>query len=241
MPENINISWTHWFILIGIFVGAYLLIGFLINLIDRNTLKGSLPSRIIHYLRISRIVLEPLGLGIILMTFALINPYVHGPLILVSLALAYLPLKNYITGRLLLLDSTFTKGERISVQGAEGVINDVDRLGLTLQIKEGVRFINYSTLITEGFTKVAGKRLEGINFLQITPSEEMEDQTLFTLKNKLFACPYVDWFYHPEITVMKQPNQQVAYKARLRVRQDQHLQYLINLIKEWGYDCRAII
>lgn len=241
MPDSINISWTHWFILIAVFAGLYLLIGFLIKIIERNTLNGRFPTRVIHYLRILRIILEPLGIGIILMTFALINPFVHGPLILVSLALAYLPLKNYLTGRLLLLDSTFTEGERISVQGAEGVINEVERLGLTLQIKEGVRFVNYSTLITEGFTKVAGKRLEGINFIQIVPTEKMEDKTLNTLKNKLFACPYIDWFSHPEITIMNQPNQQRAYKARLRVRQDKHLSYLMELIKEWGYDCRAII
>ncbi len=241
MLDGLIISWSHWFILIFIFVGIFMLVGFIINLIERNTRTGYFSRRSIQYLRKFRGLMEPFGIGILLVTFALINPLVHGPLILVSLALAFIPLKNYFTGHLLLLNDTFSEGQRIKVNGNEGVIDKIDRLGLTLQIKEGVRFINYTTLINDGFTKVEGERLEGINFLQIVPPEEMEDKSIRKLKDKLFACPYIDWFYPPEIKIVDQPNQKIAYKARLRVRQDQHLKHLIKLLEDWGYQCRPIL
>jgi len=241
MLEDLSISWSRWFILILIIIGIFMLTGFIIKLVERNVRTGYFSRRTIQYLRKFRIFFEPLGIGIILMTFALINPLVHGSLILISLALAFIPLRNYFTGHLLLLNDTFSKGERIKVNGNEGVIDEVDRLGLTLQIKEGVRFINYTTLITDGFTKVAGERLEGINFLQIVPPEEMKDKSMRRLRDKLFACPYIDWFYPPEIQIVDQPNQQIAYKARLRVRQDQHLKHLVKLLEDWGYQCRTIL
>ncbi len=241
MLEDLSISWSRWFILILIVLGIFMLVGFIIKLIERNTRTGYFSSRTIRYLHKFRILMEPFGIGIILMTFALINPLVHGSFILISLALAFIPLKNYFTGHLLLLNDTFSEGQRIKVNGSEGVIDEIDRLGLTLQIKEGVRFINYSTLITDGFTKMEGERLEGINFLQIVPPEEMEDKSMRKLRDKLFACPYIDWFYPPEISIADQPNQQIAYKARLRVRQDQHLKHLMKLLEDWGYQCRPIL
>jgi hypothetical protein len=242
MLEDLSISWSRWFILILIIIGIFMLVGFIIKVIERNTRTGGYFSQpTIKYLRKFRILLEPFGIGIIAMTFALINPIIHGSLILISLALAYIPLRNYFTGHLLLLNDSFSEGERIKVNSNEGVIDKIDRLGLTLQIKEGVRFINYTSLINDGFTKVEGERLEGINFLQIVPPEAMEDKSLGRLRDKLFACPYIDWFYPPEIKVVDQPNQQIAYKARLRVRQDQHLKHLMQLLEDWGYQCRPIL
>lgn len=241
MLEDLSISWSRWFILILIVVGIFMLVGFIIKIIERNMRTGYFSRQTIQYLRKFRILMEPIGIGIIAMTFALINPVVHGSLILVSLALAFIPLRNYFTGHLLLLNDAFSEGERIKVNTNEGVIDKIDRLGLTLQIKEGVRFINYNSLINDGYTKVEGERLEGINFLQIIPPETLEDKSMRRLRDKLFACPYIDWFYPPEIKVVDQPNQQIAYKARLRVRQDQHLKHLMKLLEDWGYECRPIL
>jgi len=241
MLEDLSISWSRWFILVLIVVGGIMLVGFIIKVIERNMRTGNFSRRTIQYLRKFRILLEPFGLGIILLTFALINPLVHGSLILISLALAFIPLRNYFTGLLLLLNDTFSEGERIKVNGNEGVIDEIDRLGLTLQIKEGVRFINYNSLMIDGFTKVEGERLEGINFLQIVAPEEMDDKSIRHLRDKLFACPYIDWFYPPEINQVDQPNQQIAYKARLRVSKDQHLKHLMKLLEDWGYQCRPIL
>jgi len=198
MLEDLSISWSRWFILILIVVGIFMLVGFIIKIIERNMRTGYFSRQTIQYLRKFRILMEPIGIGIIAMTFALINPVVHGSLILVSLALAFIPLRNYFTGHLLLLNDAFSEGERIKVNTNEGVIDKIDRLGLTLQIKE-------------------------------------------RLRDKLFACPYIDWFYPPEIKVVDQPNQQIAYKARLRVRQDQHLKHLMKLLEDWGYECRPIL
>lgn len=241
MLEDLSISWSRWFILILIIIGVFLLMGFIIKVIERNTRTSYFSNHTIKYLRKCQILLEPFGIGIITMTFALINPVVHGSLILISLALAFIPLRNYFTGHLLLLNDAFSEGERIKVNSNEGIIDKVDRLGLTLQIKEGVRFINYTSLINDGYTKVEGERLEGINFLQIIPPEELEDKSMRRLRDKLFACPYIDWFYPPEINLVDQPNQQIAFKARLRVRQDQHLKHLMQLLEDWGYQCRPIL
>lgn len=241
MLEDLSISWTQCFFSTFIIIGVFMLVGFIIKVIERNLRPGYFSRRTIQYLHKFRVLLEPIGLGIILMTFVLIKPLIHGPLILSGLALAFIPLRNYFTGHLLLLNDAFSEGQRIKANGNEGVIDEIGRFGLTLQIKEGVRFINYNSLIADGFIKLEGERLEGINFLQIVPPEEMEDKSMRNLKDKLFACPYIDWFYPPEINLVDQPNQQIAYKARLRVRQDQHLKHLMKLLQDWGYQCRPIL
>jgi len=179
MLEDLSISWSRWFILILIVVGIFMLVGFIIKIIERNMRTGYFSRQTIQYLRKFRILMEPIGIGIIAMTFALINPVVHGSLILVSLALAFIPLRNYFTGHLLLLNDAFSEGERIKVNTNEGVIDKIDRLGLTLQIKD-------------------------------IPPETLEDKSMRRLRDKLFACPYIDWFYPPEIKVVDQPNQQIA-------------------------------
>ena len=142
MIEELSISWSRWFVLILIVIGVFMLVGFIIKLIERNIRTGNLSGRTIRYLRKFRNLLEPFGVSIIVMAFVLINPVVHGSLILVSLALAFIPLRNYLTGHLLLLNDAFSEGERIKVNSNEGVIDEIDRLGLTLQTKEGIRFIN---------------------------------------------------------------------------------------------------
>ena len=241
MIEELSISWSRWFVLILIVIGVFMLVGFIIKLIEGNIRTGNLSGRTIRYLRKFRNLLEPFGVSIIVMAFVLINPVVHGSLILVSLALAFIPLRNYLTGHLLLLNDAFSEGERIKVNSNEGVIDEIDRLGLTLQTKEGVRFINYTTLISDGFTKLEGERIEGINSLQITPLKDLKDKSLNQLRDKLFACPYMDWFFPAEINEIEQPNQQTAFKVRLRVRQDQQLKHLMNLLEEWGYQSRIIL
>jgi len=51
----------------------------------------------------------------------------------------------------------------------------------------------------------------------------------------------MDWFFPAEINEIEQPNQQTAFKVRLRVRQDQQLKHLMDLLEEWGYQSRVIL
>lgn len=242
MLENLSISWTSWFTLIVFLVGLYFFTGFLIRLIRFNMRNRPLTNMLINGLSVFQVLLEPFGLGLILMAFALINPIIHGSLIVTILALAYLPLKNYLMGRFFMLNNAFSEKERISVNQYEGSIQSIERLGLLLQVQEGVKFINYETLMKDGFVKLEGDRLRGIKFLEIipSPSDAHPNQILNQIKDKLFTCPYTDWFYHPDITTSKRADNSLVYKARLRVSKDQHLQHLIELVKEWGYDCRAV-
>jgi len=80
MIEDLSISWSRWFVLILIVIGVFMLVGFIIKLIEGNIRTGNLSRRTIRYLRKFRNLLEPFGISIIVMAFVLINPVVHGSL-----------------------------------------------------------------------------------------------------------------------------------------------------------------
>lgn len=241
MLEQLSISWSRWFTLILLLVALYFVVGLLVGILEYSARQGRFLHLLKKGLKIFQVLLEPFGVGVVLMTFALINPLVNGSLLVVILALSYIPLRNYLFGRFFVLNNMFTEGERIKVNGHEGTIQSVDRVGLRLQIQEGVNFVNYYTLINRGFVKLEGDRLESIKSLEIIPQENLAHHSLQDLKDKIFTCPYTDWYYQPNIsTDDTREDGQVVYNARLRVSKDQHLQHLMALIKEWGYTCRVV-
>lgn len=216
-------------------VGLYFFLLLLSGLVGRAPFLGSWQQHIGRLIQFVLDVYEPIALIVLAVVFVLFNPWVNGGIVAALVLLGYQPLKNYVSGRIFILTNEIRIGQRIEVKNHTGIIQKIERLGLILQSQEGMRFVNYSSLLSEGFVLLKGEKVGGLHQLQLRPLEENQKNHQQFISNRLFSCPYVDWSFRPEISLVEEAAQQ--YDLRVLVREEQHLGHLLRLVKEWGYEC----
>jgi len=229
------ISWGDWLLALALLIGLYFGLMLFLEVLRRVQFFGRFQKRAIYLLDILLKLYEPIVVTILLVLFVFINPYLHGLFVAFLLLVGYFPIKNYMNGRVFLWSNELEIGNRIQVDENTGVIQDMGRLGLSLQTKNGLRFINYSNLLQDGYMMLKGDRVGGLHQIQVEIPEDQKVSEKDILQKKLFACPYIDWTWKPKI--INDHEKENSFMIQLMIREDQHLQYLVQLIKEWGYEC----
>lgn len=164
--------------------------------------------------------------------FIFINPAVHGAVVLFLAIAGFSSLKNYLSGRILLLNSGVTGANRIETSDGEGgLIARWGRLGLYLRTDEGLRNIPYSLLLERGYTLVSGEDVGKLYRLRLVPKEG-EAVELNKLPGLLAATPYLDHGHLPEL----KPLPGNAIEANLLLRDEKYLPDLVKLAGEWGIE-----
>lgn len=235
MEQFLLISSTFllWFVFL---VGLYFLLLLLAGLVERAPFLGNWQQRLDRLLQFVLNIYEPVAFIILAVVFVLLNPWVDGGIVAALVLLGYQPLKNYVSGRIFILTNEIKIGQRIEVKNHTGVIQKIERLGLILQSQEGMRFVNYSSLLSDGFVFLKGEKVGGLHQLQLRPKEEQQQKNhQRILNNRLFSCPYIDWSFQPEIVLVEDTAQR--YDLKVLVREEQHLGHLMRLVREWGYEC----
>jgi len=197
--EAYTISWSFWFFALVAAVVLYFVLRLLENVLDRVNVFGERQKNATEVLRIILRLYEPAAVLFLLVGFVFINPLLHGLLVAFIFALAFYPVKNYVNGRLFLLAHQLQEGQRIQVNEMSGIIRDLGRLGISLQTPEGLRFINYTTLLSDGYLLLKGEKIGRLHQLSISAGTGKEALTIASLNNRLFSCPYIDWSLRPEI------------------------------------------
>jgi len=233
--EIYTLSWGFCFFCFILLIGLYFGLLILSRIVRRTNFFGEAQNQIDKALQFALKIYEPVALTILLVIVVLVNPILHGLIALIFLVLGYTPIKNYISGQLFLLAHNLNKGQRVKVGDSTGVIDRMGRTGLYLQTAEGARFINYSSLLSDGYMMLKGEKIGGLHELQIRPKDTAKGDHLSVIQNKLFSCPYIDWNLKPN--VKKEEETEDSYQVQVLVREDQHINYLMQLINEWGYDC----
>jgi hypothetical protein len=180
---------------------------------------------------------QPLTVLILATIFVFINPLVHGLLLLIVATAGFSRIRDYLSGRVILFNPLVTVGKRLRTSTATGVISRISRIGLYLQTAEGLHFINYTTLLTEGYSLITGKNIGGYYQLILTPPPE-RDHPMRDLLNRLTTTPYLDRSFRPELSPAK-GGESDRIHARISVREEQHLSELLGLIGEWGYTAQV--
>jgi hypothetical protein len=178
---------------------------------------------------------QPLTVLILATIFVFINPLVHGLLLLVVVAAGFPRLRDYLSGRVILFNPLVSVGKRVRTSAATGVISRISRIGLYLQTAEGLHFVNYTTLLTQGYSLITGKNIGGYYQLLLTPPPE-RDHPIQDLLDRFTTTPYLDRSYRPEISPGKGDGR---IHARVSVREEQQLTELLSLIGEWGYSAQV--
>lgn len=236
---NREINWADFFsIALGITV-LYFALNFAYSWLHKTDYSSMLRTNVQNVLRGSLLVFEPLAALILLGAFTLIDPILHGSLVLILLIGGFYYIRNYFGGRIILFDSVISVGNRLSVQNMQGVISQIGRLGLKLQTNKGLQFVNYATLITDGYTLLAGKEVSGLYNLKFTTKDEkVPMKSTNELIDLWAATPYLDWSFTPELRLSTEtPNQ---FHAQVMVREEKHLFDFFSLMNDWGYACKVL-
>ena len=84
---------------------------------------------------------------------------------------------------------------------------------------------------------LSGEEVGGFFELKIAPLLENENSNhLQYLKDKMTTAPYLDWSHKTEW--LYQEDKQQFIQTRVLVKEENHLFDLVELIKEWGYECK---
>jgi len=235
--DYFQISWAKW-IVISLFVICMV---FVIRLLHNSTAKMSSMGgwkKVLNNIIFSVFVLsEPIALLIIVIAFILIHPIVHGILIAFIFLLAFTIIKSYFLGKVLQLENECYTGQKIKFKDTEGFIKNIGGTSLTIQTELGAKHVSYAQIFSEGFTKLQGKEVGGLQSIYVDTSDT-DQNTIQNIKDRLWESPYLDWSFEPEVTITNKKNQ---FEVKVLLNEKKHLDDLINLISEWGYQCHVKI
>ena len=228
-------TWTQ---LIGIGILLFVLywgLRMLLRLLESTRFLGRLQPAAVRMLRYLNVVFEPLAILIFLLVFVFINPPLHGLLVGLLLLLGFRQLRNYLSGRLVQNEDNIIVGKVLKTSNLQGIVSKMGRLGLHLQTSDGLHFINYQRLLDDGYTLISGEEVGGFYKLILTP--QSSDKQAPPLRDLLVTTPYVDWQRPPRLHTNGEDDRTTL---EVLLKEEGHLQELIDLIREWGYGIRVV-
>lgn len=231
-----HFSWMFFF---GTVVFLLLLYGVLLYLkrqIHQLPLPLKIRDRLSNTLRSLLLLYDLIFVVIAASVFILLNPIWHGLVVLFLVSVTFPLIRNYMIGRFLCFDPEFQQGKRVTVGNDTGVINKMNRLGIYVITNNGMKYINYMILQERGFSLLTDSLMQEYCDLNISANDkDQSNLSAEMLLYKLMGVPYLDSEYRPTLIAN---NANIEFQIRVLIRKGNHRQELINLIKDWGYDCQ---
>jgi hypothetical protein len=231
-----HFSWLFFFGTVVFLLLFYGLLLFVQRQIHQLPLPLKFRDRLSNKLRSLLLLYDFIFVVITASVFILLNPIWHGLVILFLVSITFPLMRNYMIGRFLSFDPEFHQGKRITVGEDTGVINKMNRLGIYVITNNGVKYINYMILQEKGFSLLTDSLMQEYCDLNISANEQdRSNLSAEMLLYKLMGVPYLDSKYRPTLIAN---NADTEFQIRVLIRKGNHRQELINLIKDWGYDCQ---
>ncbi|WP_116106570.1 hypothetical protein [Lewinella sp. IMCC34191] len=225
-------NWMDLLLAALVLYGIYALLYFLRDRLEKTKRPEGFRARSFQALAAGLLLYEPIAVLMLFMIFVFINPAVHFLVVLLLIAAGFSRIRDYLSGRIVLFTPLIAVGKRMKTERYTGVISRINRIGLYLQTGEGLHFVNYTTLLTGGYSLITGKDIGGYYQLLLSPPEGQEEP-LRELADRLTTAPYLDRSFRPELSYAEHRKSQI--QARLSVREEKHLTELLALLGEWGY------
>lgn len=226
---------TELFLIGGGLVALYFLVRFLKRLLERAAFLGTFQAPLKRGVFLVDLLFEPIVLFILSIALVLYSPEFFGLMFLAVFILGFTQFRNYFSGILVQVRQTLRPGQRIQHVGLLGIISDMERLGLFLQTTEGKHFVNYSRLLSEGYTLISGQEMSGYFQLQVDVSSATHPEPQY-LRDLLLMAPYLDSHFKPELVAVEGTPH--LYRVKVLLRDENHLKELEALIQEQGYQCK---
>jgi len=227
-------TWSNLVVEALVLWGIYWLLVVIRRRLRRGALFGRFQQPLTNFVSTFLLVYEPITILLLTLTFFLINPILHGAVLVLFLVAGFSRIRDYLSGRIILSTTLVAEGKRMKTPKASGVISRIGRIGLYLQTGNNLHFVNYSGLLTEGYSLATGREIGGYYQLKVTVDKEEgpKDGVRF-LMNKFLTTPYLNRSFRPEVAYGDSGKGTI--NARVSVREDQHLRELLELMAEWGY------
>ncbi len=232
LPLRHYYSWMDLLLAALLLYGVYAFLYMIKGRLQKTKRVEGFRAGVYHIITPFLLLYQPLTILVLALIFLFINPLVHGTLLLILAVAGFSRIRDYLSGRIILFNPLITVGKRMRTDKSTGVISRVSRIGLYLQTGEGLHFVNYSTLLTEGYSLITGKNIGGYYQLRLS-SPSGETNALRSLADLLTTTPYLDRSFKPELSYSEKEPEKIL--ARLSVREEKHLTELLALLKEWGF------
>lgn len=236
MIQLTDFSFGEWLMVLIYLVVVYYMLVLAQWFLEQDKSNNFVNEKLRPVLNQLLVLYEPIGLIIVIATFILINPIANGLVIGLIFFFGYIPLRNYISGRVILITDTLRNGDRIDYKQTKGIIQQMNRYGLVLQTEQGNRMVSYSNLLADGYVRRKGKTVGRVHRMILKPNEKEIERSFTYIQDKIFTCPYVDWKITP--TLKERSSEPGTVKLQVLIREETHLEQLTDLITEWGYQCR---
>lgn len=172
------LNWPQFFLISGLIAAIYFL------LIRFKSYFLYLTK--FHSLHIANSIL----LIFIVVSFVLINPRIHGFLVLVGLALVYPVITSYLKGIIVSNNSKIQIGDLIQVGKNKGKISSINFSGIKLLTQSNNVFIPYSVLSKETIEKFESDQSRYLSFLCMT-SDEQKKISSIDIERIVFNFPFL--------------------------------------------------
>lgn len=226
-------TWTNFLLAAIALWGVYWLLRVLRQRMRNGVLLGRYQQPIIRGISTFLLLYEPITILLLTLVFFFINPPMHGILLLLLCFAGFGRIRDYLSGRIILAAALVEEGKRMETLKASGIISRVGRIGLYLQTGDSLQFINYSSLLTKGYSVTTGEEIGGYYQLYITVErEEPPADSLSWLADRFVSTPYLERAFKPEL---KWAGDDEHISTRVSVREEQHLRELLELMGEWGF------
>ncbi|NJN77580.1 MAG: hypothetical protein HC803_04025 [Saprospiraceae bacterium] len=237
MFDKATFSWSEFLFLGAILIAAYFTLQLLKRFLQVTQFFGRFQRPIKNVVYNILLIFEPTVILLLSSAFLMLNPIYHAILLGLFFVFFFPHIRNYVHGRIVQSNNSLATGREIKIGNLEGIVNGIERLGLKIKTTKGLHFISYSHIIRDGYMLLSGDDISGYYQLLIVPNEP-NSRTNYEeeLIDYLSSIPYLDWTHKPEIVV--EENYQI--KARVIVKDESHLQELMNLISGRNYSCKIL-
>jgi hypothetical protein len=239
--ENLILDWTDFLKVIILLAFTYFGKSLLKYLSRHSSILRKVETKASKQLKSVNILYEPIIIVIITLVIIKINPILYGLIIAALLAISYQPIKNYIDGKIFLLNNTLIKGQHIHIFNEDSIIQTIGRFGIVLTNGKGSRFIHYSQLAKENYTLLKGISTGSFHQLLVIANDTNSKKSaagMDFLMEKLLDCPYLNWTFRPDIQASE--TDQETYVLEILLNKDSHLNYMIQLLTESGFSCKNL-
>jgi len=231
-------SWLNFLGATILLLLVYLLMELIHELLNRQLKKSDWLIGLKKGLYILLSLYEIIVFLILGSVFIFINPILHGAILLAIVIFSFSHIRNYVSGKLASLDDNLSVGKRLNIGTAKGVIIKMAQLGIQLRTSTGIRFVSYTQLFSEGYNLVSVEEIGGFYQFELLPEDKNSSSNhIQKLTDSFLMTPYIDPSRQPELIYTD--NFSKTMEARILIREDSNLDDFMQLINEWGYQCKV--
>lgn len=236
---NINASWWSLLWLTLTLVAIYIGLRFLTRLFGVLNFSPWLRGPGREVLRKLLVLFEPVSAFLVGFLFVFINPLEHGIMVVLVIAALFPHLRNYLTGRLVMLENDLKTDDEVVSGNVAGKVLFRGRLGIKILGEKGPIHLGYMQLLQQGYEKLSGYASgEYVRFQLEALPEAVEKNPHRKIMHILSASPYVDWHSNPEVT--QESEEPPIWVARVLLRTESHYLDLAEMLREKGFNCKRL-